>query len=186
MCGEGLEKPRRLALWAAERRCSGCCPQAPAGLIPSGAKRTRAVSHARPGLPRAGGCRGRKLGHRTPAPRHHSLSPSCRARRRARGAVCAGTARTRCGARTAPPPSTGAATSRRARSVPGEWSGQGSCEGWGGKATPDPPKPLRSLLGPACAASPARETRPRPPGRERPSSAPRVPPPGLPRSVLRG
>lgn len=62
----------------------------------------------------------------SPVPSHRAAPR--RARRR--GAACAGTAPMCCGARTAPPPSTGAATS------PGAPPGQGECGGGEGGAGP--------------------------------------------------
>lgn len=77
-----------------------------------------------PGVPELPGAGQRAWPCVNPCPPVTALLPS-RAPR-ARGAACAGTARTRCGARTAPPPSTGAATS------PGPSRGQGECDdGWG-------------------------------------------------------
>lgn len=59
--------------------------------------------------------------------------PLCRAPCRARGAECAGTARMRCGALTAPPPSTGAATFPQG-------PGPGECDGWGSGVGGRPPR----------------------------------------------
>ena len=104
--------------------------------------------------------------------------------RQVRGAACAGMARTRCGARTAPPPSTGAATSPRAQRGPGERGGLGAGPGGTPRGTGSPRHHPPLCAGPSRAADPAPETLPRPPRRARPPRRQPEPRPGPPRSVL--
>lgn len=67
------------------------------------------------------GSRAEAAGRRVWSPwPQHCVVPLRRARLPGRGAGCAGTARERCGAHTAPPPSTGDAISRGAHRGPGE------------------------------------------------------------------